>query len=163
MLGAPHKVLVLDYVLRDPEGTIIDRSEPGDPMYLHLGKGLVVDGFEDNVKDLGAGQSSRFTVGAEQGYGPRDENLIQRLPRNMFPADFDAEPGTTISFETDMGEGMLTVLEADAESVACDFNHPLAGVDLDFEVSVIKVEEHEEADCDFDEDEHEEGCACGGH
>ena len=162
MAAAPHKVLVLDYILRDPEGTIIDQSEAGDPMYLHLGKGLVVEGFEDGVKDLGEGAKARFSVPADKGYGPRDENLIQELPRNMFPADFDTEPGTTISFETDMGEGMLTVLEADGDQVKCDFNHPLAGVDLDFEVSIVKVEEHSEEECDFD-DEHEEGCAWGGH
>jgi FKBP-type peptidyl-prolyl cis-trans isomerase SlyD len=162
MLGAPqHKVLVLDYILRDPDGTIIDRSEPGDPMYLHLGKELVVEGFEANVKELEEGATARFSVAPEQGYGPRDENLVQHLPRTMFPEDFDAEPGTTISFETDMGEGMLTVLEADGENVKCDFNHPLAGVDLDFEVVVVKVEEHSEAECDFEE--HGDDCACGGH
>jgi FKBP-type peptidyl-prolyl cis-trans isomerase SlyD len=169
MKGAPHKVLVLDYILRSPDGEIVDRSEPGDPMSLHLGKGLVVDGFEEGVKDLGEGQSVRFTVPADQGYGVRDEGLLQSLPRSMFPEDFDGEPGTTISFETDMGEGMLTVIESDGDMVSCDFNHPLAGIDLDFEVTVLKVEEHDEADCDCDcdgdcdDDKSDKGCACGHH
>lgn len=161
-MPAPHKVLVLEYTLRDPEGAVIDQSEPDDPMFLHLERGQVVEGFEDAVKGLSTGDALRFTVNAEKGYGPRDENLIQSLPRTMFPEGFDATPGTTIAFETEMGEGMLTVLEADLENVRCDFNHPLAGMELDFDVKCVRVEEHDESECDF-EAEHEDGCGCGGH
>jgi FKBP-type peptidyl-prolyl cis-trans isomerase SlyD len=160
-MPAPHKVLVLEYTLRDPEGAVIDQSEPDDPMFLHLERDQVVPGFEKAVLGLAAGDGLRFTVNPEEGYGPRDENLIQTLPRTMFPEDFDATPGTTIAFETEMGEGMLTVMEVEGDNVRCDFNHPLAGVDLDFEVKCVRIEEHDESECDFEE--HEEGCGCGHH
>ncbi len=164
MMGAPHKVLTLEYTLRDKDGEIIDKSEAGEPMCLHLGKGLVVEGFEENVKDLAEGQTVRFSVSPEKGYGAHDPAMVQSLPRNLFPEDFTAEPGLLIDFETDMGAGTLRVVEADAETVTCDFNHPLAGQELDFEVSVLKVEEHSEEECDFEDECGDEcGQECGDH
>lgn len=158
-MSVPHKVLTLDYILRDPAGEVMDRSEPGEPMVLHLDAGQVPEGFEEAVQGMVAGETLRFTVPPEKGFGLRDEGLVQDLPREMFPPDMDLKPGATISFETEQGDGMLQVLEADGESVRCDFNHPLAGQPLDFEVSCLRVEEHAAEDCDLHD--HDDSCACG--
>jgi len=155
-MSSSHKVLVLDYILRDSSGQIVDRSEPGEPMVLHLGANMAPEGLEEGVRDMVKGDHCRFTVSPEKGFGPRDERMVQDLPRAMFPKDMDLTPGSTIAFEAPDGTGMLTVVASDDESVRCDFNHPLAGESLDFEVTCLDVEQHDEADCDLHL--HDETC-----
>lgn len=158
-MSEPHKVLTLDYILRDQAGEVLDQSQPDEPMVLHLDAGQVPEGFEEAVQGMVPGETRRFTVPPEKGFGVRDEGLVQDLPREMFPPNLDLSPGATISFETEDGDGMLTVVEAGPESVRCDFNHPLAGQPLDFEVSCRSVEEHASWECELHDDE----CACGSH
>jgi FKBP-type peptidyl-prolyl cis-trans isomerase 2 len=152
-----HKVLFVDYVVRTLDGDLVDESEAGDPLEVHLGVGAVVEGFENAVSELGVGDEADFEVPPEQGYGVRDETMVQEIPRTEFPADMVPEPGMVFGIEDGDGQAsQFVVAKVTDEVVVCDFNHPLADQTLRFHVKVQRVEEHEAADCDFHQ--HTEGC-----
>lgn len=79
------------------------------------------------------------TVPAEQGYGARDPELIQPVPRANFPASTDIKPGMQFQAQTQAGPRVVTVVKVDRDEVTVDANHPLAGMDLKFDVTVKDV------------------------
>ena len=82
-----------------------------------------------------------FDVASEEAFGPRREENIQRIDRGRFPADIGLESGLVVSF-ADAQDAELpgVVIDLDAETATVDFNHPLAGKDLRFDVTILAVE-----------------------
>ena len=79
-----NRVVTLNYTLRDEQGTILDASSGRAPLrYLH-GKGNIIPGLEQALAGKAAGDTLDVTVVPEQGYGPRDERLVQIVPRTKF-------------------------------------------------------------------------------
>jgi len=158
-----HKVLFVDYVVRTAEGEVVDESMPGEPVALHLGIGEMIEGFERAVADLGPGQEADFEVAPEEGYGPRDEAMVQEIPLTEFPEDMTPEVGMVLGVGDGQGnEAQFVIAEVGPETVLCDFNHPLAGQTLRFHVRVDRIEEHDAADCQAHQhhDHCHDGC-CG--
>ena len=130
-----NKVAAIHYTLRDNEGTVIDSSEGRDPLnYLH-GAGNLIPGMEEGLEGKGKGEKLNLKIAPEKGYGEKDENLIQEVPRSAF-GEQEVKPG--MRFSTNQG-GVVTVTEVGAESITVDGNHPLAGVDLNFDVEIVEV------------------------
>ncbi|MDB5044228.1 MAG: slyD, partial [Deinococcus sp.] len=131
------KVVEVEYKLR-VNGETIDASEPGEPLtYLH-GHGGIISGLERALEGKDVGDSLQVTVQPEDGYGLRDEDNIDVLGREDF--DDDIEVGATYYAEDEDGQVVpFTVLELDGETVRVDFNVPLAGEVLDFDVTVLNV------------------------
>ena len=79
-----NKVAAIHYTLRDDEGTVIDSSEGRDPLnYLH-GAGNLIPGMEEGLEGKSAGEKLKLKIDPEKGYGEKDENLIQQVPRSAF-------------------------------------------------------------------------------
>src|SRR5690606_2433287 len=130
-----NKVAAIHYTLRDNEGTVIDSSEGRDPLqYLH-GFGNLIPGMEEGLEGKSKGEKLKLKIEPEKGYGEKDENLIQEVPRAAF-GDQEVKPG--MRFSTNQG-GVVTVTDVGAETVTVDGNHPLAGVELNFDVEVVEV------------------------
>jgi FKBP-type peptidyl-prolyl cis-trans isomerase SlyD len=130
-----NKVASIHYTLRDDEGTVIDSSEGRDPLlYLH-GAGNLIPGMEESLEGKSKGEKFNIKIDPEKGYGEKDENLIQKVPRSAF-GDQEVKPG--MRFSTNQG-GVVTVTDVGLESVTVDGNHPLAGVLLNFDVEVVEV------------------------
>ncbi|AFZ67375.1 FKBP-type peptidyl-prolyl cis-trans isomerase [Deinococcus peraridilitoris] len=129
-----NKVVELEYVLR-VGGEIVDESEPGEPLvYLH-GHSNIIPGLERALEGKQVGDSLQVTVPPEEGYGERDEENVQVLPREDF--EDDVEVGASYYAQSEDGSiTPLTVIEVLPEGVRVDFNPPLAGETLDFQVSV---------------------------
>jgi FKBP-type peptidyl-prolyl cis-trans isomerase SlyD len=132
----------LDYSLHLGDGDVIDRSSPGDPLvYLH-GEGQIVPGLERELEGKEAGAKLQVTVPPPDGYGESDPNGVQKVPRAAFPAGFQLAAGQELMAEGPGGEPLPFVVQAvEGETVTVDFNHPLAGKTLHFEVQVLEVRE----------------------
>lgn len=135
---AQQKVVTIDYTLTDDEGAIIDKSEGGSFAYLH-GAGNIIPGLEQALEGKQAGDSLQVQVAPDEGYGQRNDELAQTVPKEMFG---DQEPQTGQQFYAETPDGqtiMVTVVAADGDQVTIDANHPLAGVNLNFDVQVLEV------------------------
>lgn len=135
-----NKVVAMNYTLTNPEGFVLDRSQPGQPLvYLH-GVGGIIPGLESALEGKPAGTSLSVTIAPEQAYGIRNEQLVQDVPRKMFQGVTSIEPGMQFQAQGPDGQRrIVTVMEATDESVKIDANHPLAGVTLKFDVHVVEV------------------------
>jgi FKBP-type peptidyl-prolyl cis-trans isomerase SlyD len=130
-----NKVASIHYTLRDNEGTVIDSSEGRDPLnYLH-GAGNLILGMEEGLEGKSKGEKLSLKIAPEKGYGEKDENLVQQVPRAAF-GDQDIKPG--MRFSTNQG-GVVTVTDVGLDAITVDGNHPLAGVELNFAVEVVDV------------------------
>ena len=130
-----NTVAAIHYTLRDNEGTVIDSSEGRDPLnYLH-GAGNLIPGMEEGLEGKSAGEKVNLQIEPEKGYGEKDENLIQQVPRSAF-GEQEVKPG--MRFSTNQG-GVVTVTDVGQESITVDGNHPLAGVPLNFDVEIVEV------------------------
>lgn len=138
---ANQTVVTLDYTLTDDEGNVIDRSEDGTFSYLH-GASNIIPGLEQALDGKAAGDSLKVSIAAADGYGEHDETKTVVVPMSMFPEDSEVEVGMQFQAQGPEGESlMVTVTRVEGDSVTVDGNHPLAGVQLNFEVSVVGVRE----------------------
>jgi FKBP-type peptidyl-prolyl cis-trans isomerase SlyD len=131
-------VVEIDYVLRDENGRELDRSEAGDPLaYLH-GAENIVPGLEKSLAGKRAGDTLQVRVSAADGYGEHDGQPARAVPRSAFPSRMRLQPEMQFELESDAGEVIpVWVSKVDTESVWCDTNHPLAGVNLVFDVTIV--------------------------
>lgn len=136
------KVATIDYTLTNPEGQVLDRSRPGQPLaYLH-GNGGIIPGLESALEGKRAGEQISVTIAPEQAYGARNEQLVQDIPRKQFQGVTDIQAGMQFQAQGPNGRAqVVTVVDVNADSVRVDANHPLAGTTLKFEVSIVGVRE----------------------
>jgi len=153
-----HKVVTLHYTLTDNEGTVIDKSDDGSFAYLH-GASNIIPGLENALTGKTAGDELTVSVSPEDAYGVRDESMLQQVPKSMFEDDSQIAVGTQFHAQGPNGEMLVvTVMEVQDEHVVVDGNHPLAGVDLNFDVKVVDVRDASE-----EEVEHGHVHSPGGH
>ena len=135
-----NTVASIEYTLKDQEGEVLDTSEGREPLtYLH-GSGNLVPGLEAALEGNGEGDSVSVTVEPAEGFGERDENLIQQVPKTAFEGVDSIEAGMRFQASDENGQGrIVTVTEVADDQVTVDANHPLAGVPLNFNVNVVEV------------------------
>jgi FKBP-type peptidyl-prolyl cis-trans isomerase SlyD len=133
-------VVAIDYTIRNQDGEVVDTSSGRRPLiYLH-GYRQIVPGVEMAVEGLEAGHAIEVFVNPGDAYGERDPAAILVLPRHAFPDGEDLAAGTMFrAFRPDGKPVIFSVIEASAEEVIVDANHPLAGQTLHVEVEVISV------------------------
>ena len=139
-----QKVVTLHYTLTDNEGRVIDQSDDGSFAYLH-GASNIIPGLENALSGKAAGEELSVAVSPEDAYGVRDESMLQQVPKNMFEDTGQIAVGTQFHAQGPNGEMLVvTVIEVQDEHVLVDGNHPLAGVDLNFNVKIIDVRDASE-------------------
>ena len=148
MKVADNTVVVIDYTLKDNEGTVIDSSEGAGPLaYLH-GAGNIISGLEDALLGKEAGDEVQASIEPAKAYGDRHEQLKQDVPRELFSGVDSVEVGMQFQSETDQGPVLVTVVEINDDTVTVDGNHPLAGVHLNFDVTIREVREASQEELD---------------
>lgn len=130
-------VVTMDYTLRLEDGTVIESSQGQEPLeYLH-GQGQIIPGLESGVAGMRVGESRQVVVPAAQAYGERADDQIHTLARAQFPPDEPLVAGMMFYGQDSMGNSFpVTVLEVNPDTVVVDLNHPLAGEDLYFDITV---------------------------
>jgi len=186
-----NKMVAVDYKLT-VDGQIADQSRPGQPLEFICGTGMLLPKFEAAIEGLEPGEKTSFTLAPKDGYGEFIPEAVVELPKEVFMVDGKlAEEilfvGSQVPMSDAQGHRMTGIVREIAEnSVKMDFNHPMAGKTLDFEVEVVSVRDVTPEDlaakggcgcgCDHDDchggcggHEHDGGCGCdhdechGGH
>jgi FKBP-type peptidyl-prolyl cis-trans isomerase SlyD len=141
MQATTEKVVSIDYTLKDDQGAVLDTSEGRGPLaYLH-GAGNIIPGLEREIEGKAAGTPFEVTVPAADGYGERDDALVQPVPKSQFPAEANPQVGDQFHAQTPTGPRTVTVVKVAPDSVTIDANHPLAGQSLHFAGQVVEVRE----------------------
>ncbi len=145
-------------------GEIADQSQPGAPLQFIFGSGMLLPKFEEAILDKEVGDKVSFTLEATDGYGEVNTEAIVELPKSLFEVDgVIAEDmlvvGNPIPMADAAGNRMVGVVTVVGdESVTMDFNHPMAGKTLNFDVEVVMVRDVVPEDLAAPEG----GCSCGG-
>ncbi len=136
-----NSIVTLHYTLKDNDGNIIDQSDDGSFLYLH-GAMNIIPGLENALAGKSAGDEFSVTVSPEEGYGAKDPGRIQEVPKEMFDNVDEIKPGVQFHAQGPDGQAVVvTVIEVKDDAVLIDGNHALAGVDLNFSVTVVDVRE----------------------
>jgi len=153
-----NSVASIHYTLTDGEGKVIDSSEGQEPLaYLH-GAGNIIPGLEKALLGKAVGDKFTVSIPASEAYGVRDDSMVQQLPSNMFSGIDNIEVGMEFHAETEHGLQVVTVTNVEGDNVTIDGNHPLAGVDLTFDVEVAEIRA-----ASAEELEHGHAHGAGGH
>jgi FKBP-type peptidyl-prolyl cis-trans isomerase SlyD len=156
-----RRVVTFHYVLRDPSGQVLDSSAGGDPVTYLEGAGQIIDGLDEQLRAVATGTKTRVQVPAAKAYGERDAAQVQRVKRAVLPVDGEIKVGETFQTGEDRYAPVVTVVGIEGDEVLLDGNHPLAGVDLTFDVEVVGARE---ALAEELRHGHAHGAdGCGGH
>lgn len=136
-----NKVVGIDYKLTDKDGKLIDSSESHGPLYYIQGIGNLIPGLESALEGKKTGDSLKVAIPAKDAYGEVNEALCQTVPRTQFESAEGVELGMQFEVETEEGELVVTVTKIEGDSVTVDGNHPLAGIELHFDVTVKEIRE----------------------
>ncbi len=129
----------LHFALHLETGEEIDSTRRGDPAMFTVGDGNLLPGFEAVIIGMRAGDDAQLLIEAEDAFGLHRQENVQKLRRDRFGADLTLEKGLMVSFSGPGGELPGVVREVMEEHVEVDFNHPLAGRRILFDVSIIDV------------------------
>ena len=133
------KVVSLRYTLRGDSGDTIDSSAGGEPLaYVH-GNGSLLPALEQELEGHTAGDKLAVRLAAKDGYGERDESLVQSLERKTLATIGKLKVGTQFHAQVPGGARVMTITAVEKAKVTVDGNHPLAGQNLHFEVEVVEV------------------------
>jgi FKBP-type peptidyl-prolyl cis-trans isomerase SlyD len=136
-----NKVVVLHYAVSDSDDTLIDSSYDHNPLSVIQGTGYLIPGLEDALTDHVKGDKFEVEVSADQAYGQREDGYVQTVPKDMFASVDDLAVGAQLRATTDDGEQTVIVIEMTDDEITVDGNHPLAGIDLKFDVEILEVRE----------------------
>jgi len=136
---AADTVASIEYTLRDDAGEVLDKSGAEPLAYLH-GHDNIVPGLESALEGKEAGASLTAEVAPDEGYGPRHEGRVMKVPREQLPSQLDPKVGMVLQAQADNGQVVpVWITEVADEAITVDGNHPLAGKALHFEVTVKEV------------------------
>ena len=130
----------IHYTCKLEDGTLADSSNGIDPIEFILGKGDVIKGLEETVMGMKVGQTKTVNIPPDKAYGLRHEDWALDVPRNKMPDGIKAEAGVCLEIPREDGSSYpAAVTHISESSVTLDFNHPLAGKELIFDVSLLEI------------------------
>jgi FKBP-type peptidyl-prolyl cis-trans isomerase 2 len=128
-----------DYTLTDDGGKVIDSSKGKEPMNYTHGKGQIIPGLEREMVGMAAGAEKKVTVKPEDAYGPVNPQAFQEVPKDKLPPDA-LKVGIVLTAQGPQGQAVpVRVHEIKEKTVVMDFNHPLAGKTLSFDIKITAV------------------------
>ncbi len=136
-----HSVVSFNFTLKHDDGTVLDSSDKGGPLvYLH-GVGALIPGLEKELEGKAKGDKLEAKIAPGEAYGERNDQMIQTVSKNELPQEEELKVGMQFQADTPQGPIVVTVSEVKDTEVVLDGNHPLAGVNLNFDVEVTDVRE----------------------
>lgn len=174
MKVAKNTVVGIAYQVRTQDGVLVDEAPANQPLEYLQGHNNLVQGLENALEGKQVGDKFEVRVKPEEGYGEYNENMVQRVPKDVFVGVEDLEVGMRFIADTDMGPLPVVITEVGDNDVVVDGNHMLAGQELHFTVEVVGIREatleeiahghlHQEGGCCGGHDDEGHGCCGGGH
>ena len=137
----PGTKITLHFALQLDNGEMVDSNFERDPATFTVGDGNLLPGFEKALFGMLEGEHKTVVIKPEDGFGQRNPNNIQEIARSQFSPDLELSEGLMLSFADAQKTELPGVVQRyDDEVVVVDFNHPLAGRDILFEVAILKIE-----------------------
>lgn len=137
----PGTKITLHFALQLENGDMVDSNFERDPATFTVGDGNLLPGFEKALFGMMEGEHKTLVIKPEDGFGQRNPNNIQEIARSQFSPDLELSEGLMLSFADAQKTELPGVVQSfDDEVVVVDFNHPLAGRDILFEVAILKIE-----------------------
>ena len=128
------------------KGTLDDGKEfdnsykRGEAIGFTVGAGEMIPGFDSAVAGMKVGQKKTIKVPTESAYGVRNPNAVQEVPKTLFPVDFPFQPGVMVEGNNNGHPVRGVINDVAEEMVLVDFNHPLSGMDLNFDIELVEVD-----------------------
>ncbi|HDR1021292.1 TPA: peptidylprolyl isomerase [Pasteurella multocida] len=176
MKVAKNVVVSIAYQVRTQDGVLVDEAPVNQPLDYLQGHNNLVIGLENALEGKAVGDKFEVRVKPEEGYGEYNENMVQRVPKDVFQGVDELVVGMRFIADTDIGPLPVVITEVAENDVVVDGNHMLAGQELLFSVEVVATREatleeiahghiHQEGGCcgGHDSDEEGHGCGCGSH
>jgi FKBP-type peptidyl-prolyl cis-trans isomerase SlyD len=133
-------VVTIDYVLTLEDGDMVESTKEGMPLRFLAGHDEILPGLEEALAGMAVGDETAVTLEPEDGYGDYDPEAFEEVPVDQFPATENLEPGMPIGVQDASGEMYQAfIAEVRPDTIVLDFNHPLAGETLHFQVKVIDL------------------------
>jgi len=136
---AQDAVVLIHYTLRNDSGAVLDTSAGGEPLAYIQGHGNLVPGLERALEGKEGGNTVAIRLTPAEGYGTRDEALVQRVPKRSLQGSGEIRKGMQVQARTGDGMRLFTVTAVAGDMVTLDGNHPLADQTLHFDVEVVSV------------------------
>ena len=144
-------IACVHYTGKLESGEVFDSSKSRDPLEFAVGSGQLIKGFDRAVVGMKKGDKKNIHLEPAEAYGERDEKRMQNVPKNMLPKEPEPKEGMMLTIKTPTGQMFPAKIEkVEKETVVIDFNHPLAGKKLNFEIELV----------DIKESKPKEGCSC---
>lgn len=129
------------YTGRLDDGEVFDSSEGGTPLAFTIGSRQVIPGFENGVIGMAPGDTKTVRIPCADAYGERQDEGLMQVPRGEFPPDMPLAVGTSVQGQQQSGQAVtFTIIAVNDEAVTLDANHPLAGKDLTFDLTLVSIE-----------------------
>jgi len=129
-------VVSISYTLMDDDGNILDQSPEGEPLEYIQGYENIIPALENELNNLSVGDERNVRIESEEAYGPIVQEMIMKVDKTNFPADAEFEVGAEFEANSEEGEMIFRIIQVEGEEITVDGNHPLAGVDLNFQVKI---------------------------
>jgi FKBP-type peptidyl-prolyl cis-trans isomerase SlyD len=134
-------VVSMEYTLH-VDSEEIDSSRGQDPLQFLVGHGNIISGLEREMIGMKVGDSKDVVIAAADGYGEFNEEAYMEVPRSAFPKDMAIEEGSELTVRDDAGQARYARIDTiEGDNVTLNFNHPLAGDELHFNVKVVGLRE----------------------
>ena len=144
-----NKVVSIHYTGTLEDGTVFDSSEGKEPLEFIYGIGQIIPGLEEGIEGLKVGDKKKIeNIAPDKAYGPKLDEAMQEVPKTQLPEDLDVQVGMQLAAQGPQGPIPVVIAEIKDESVVVDFNHPLAGKTLTFEVEVTALRDADPSELD---------------
>ena len=135
------KVVSMSYKGTLADGTVFGQSDKDKPLEFMVGAGKLIPALEKSLLGMKVGDKKKITLKAVDAYGDYDNSALQEVPKDKFPKDATFSVGERFVVQTPTGPYPVKIAEVKYKTVVVDFNHPLAGKDLTFDVEIVKIPE----------------------
>ncbi|GHV94899.1 peptidyl-prolyl cis-trans isomerase [Spirochaetia bacterium] len=164
MIIEKNRVVSIDYTLTDDKNNVLDSTSGQEPLdYLH-GFGNIIPGLENALEGKSQGEHFTVHIPAADAYGERNDQMIAEISIENFKGVDEVKPGMQFHTQGPEGIRLITVTSVEGDMVTIDGNHPLAGVNLNFDGAITAIREASEEELlhgHVHGDDHGDHCGCG--
>ncbi len=153
------QVVTINFILRNDNGEVLEETTKANPFAFISGNQQILPKLEENIGEMLIGSKRTVVLSPDEAYGNYNDSMIQKVDRSEFPEDITLEEGMDFIADTPDGRQMPFIIKhIEGDNVTLDFNHPLAGQTLTFDVELLELR-----DATQEEISHGHIHGAGGH